>query len=183
LRKLKLTDEIRNLLKKPLGTLIEGTQDETIEELRKIVETEKPKIIVAVGDAVSQNMVNHGINANIYIIDYKTMRTPIEYHKLNVAISTQVKNPAGEITEEAWNNIKELVHQTKTAEIIVDGEEDLLTLPAIAQAPIDSLIIYGQPEVGIVVVKVTDKKKKEIKEIVYKMQVLNRRKKASSGKS
>ena len=169
MRKLKLTDKIRNLLKQPLGTLIEGTQDETMEELRKIIEIEKPKIIVAVGDFVSQNMVNHDINANIYIIDYKTMRNPVKYHKLNAAISTKVKNPAGEISEEAWNNIKKLIHQTKTAEIIVDGEEDLLTLPAIAQAPINSLVVYGQPEVGIVVVKVTDKKKKEIKEIISKM--------------
>jgi hypothetical protein len=177
LRKLKLTDEIRTLLKQPLGTLIEGTQDETMEELRKVIEIEKPKIIVAVGDSVSQNMVNHGINANIYIIDYKTMRNPVKYYKLNAAISTRVKNPAGEISEEAWNNIKELIHQTKTAEIIVDGEEDLLTLPAIAQAPINSLVIYGQPEVGIVVVKVTDKKKKEIKEITSKMQAPKRSKK------
>ena len=52
MRKLKLTDKIRNLLKQPLGTLIEGTQDETMEELRKIIEIEKPKIIVAVGDFV-----------------------------------------------------------------------------------------------------------------------------------
>ena len=179
MRKFKLTDEIRNLLKQPLGTLIEGTQDETMEELRKIIEIEKPKIIVAVGDSVSQNMVDHGINANIYIIDYKTMRKPVKYYKLNAAISTRVKNPAGEITEEAWNNIKELIHQTKTAEIIVDGEEHLLTLPAIAQAPIDSLIIYGQPEAGIVVVKVTDEKKKEIKEITSKMQAPKRKKKTS----
>ena len=41
--------------------------------------------------------------------------------------------------------------------ILVDGEEDLFALPAIFLAPINSLVLYGQPNKGFVLVKVTDK--------------------------
>ena len=40
--------------------------------------------------------------------------------------------------------------------ILVDGEEDLLALPAIFLAPINSLVLYGQPNQGFVLVKITD---------------------------
>jgi len=170
LRNLKLTKELRILLKLPLGKLISGTQDETMAELRKIIAAEKPNKIIAVGDSVSQNLSKHGIDVNIYIIDYKIMRNPIDPYKLSTAISVEVNNPAGEITEEAWNKIKELLQQDLKAKIIVDGEEDLLTLPAILHAPNGSFVVYGQPGIGIVIVKVTEEKKKEVEKIISKMQ-------------
>jgi uncharacterized protein (UPF0218 family) len=37
---------------------------------------------------------------------------------------------------------------------MVTGEEDLITLPLVAYAPIGSIILYGQPSQGIVVVRV-----------------------------
>jgi hypothetical protein len=41
--------------------------------------------------------------------------------------------------------------------IKVIGEEDLIALPLIAYAPIDSVILYGQPSEGIVVVRVMNR--------------------------
>jgi uncharacterized protein (UPF0218 family) len=38
----------------------------------------------------------------------------------------------------------------------VEGEEDLLTLVAMAVAPLGSFVIYGQPGEGLVVVEVDD---------------------------
>lgn len=38
--------------------------------------------------------------------------------------------------------------------MIVDGEEDLLTLVAMAVAPLGSFVIYGQPREGVVLVEV-----------------------------
>jgi hypothetical protein len=58
-------------------------------------------------------------------------------------------------------------HQTK---IVVEGEEDLLTLIAIMNAPQESLVVYGQPHEGIVVVKVTEDKKTEISELLKAMK-------------
>jgi hypothetical protein len=53
---------------------------------------------------------------------------------------------------------------------VVEGEEDLLTLVAVVEAPENSLVVYGQPREGLVVVKVDEKIKKRVKEIVDSME-------------
>ena len=55
--------------------------------------------------------------------------------------------------------------------IVVDGEEDLLTLIAVLYAPENSFVIYGQPHSGIVVVKVTDQRKCQVQEFLNAMKV------------
>ena len=52
--------------------------------------------------------------------------------------------------------------------IKVKGEEDLLALPAILLAPLHSIMLYGQMDMGIVMVEVTEEKKKEVMEILKK---------------
>jgi hypothetical protein len=54
--------------------------------------------------------------------------------------------------------------------ILVKGEEDLAALPAIALAPISSVVIYGLPDEGAVSVIVTESKKKEIQSLLDKMK-------------
>lgn len=49
--------------------------------------------------------------------------------------------------------------------LLVEGEEDLLTLAAILSAPDRALIIYGQPKKGSVIVKVGDK----VRELAHKV--------------
>lgn len=46
--------------------------------------------------------------------------------------------------------------------LLVDGEEDLLALPAIVHAPIGGVVYYGQPQQGLVEVMVTEEKKREV---------------------
>jgi len=45
--------------------------------------------------------------------------------------------------------------------LVVDGEEDLLALPAIIHAPRGSILYYGQPNKGLACVIVTNEKKHE----------------------
>ena len=40
--------------------------------------------------------------------------------------------------------------------LLVDGEEDLATLPAVLAAPDGASVVYGQPGEGMVLVTVTD---------------------------
>jgi hypothetical protein len=58
--------------------------------------------------------------------------------------------------------------------VVVDGEEDLLTLVAVLHAPEKSLVVYGQPQEGIVVVRVTKQKKEMIRRIVEAMEMLSK---------
>ena len=54
--------------------------------------------------------------------------------------------------------------------MIVKGEEDLLALPAILFAPLNSVVLYGQIDLGVVMVEVTEEKKKGVEEILKKFQ-------------
>ena len=87
-----------------------------------------------------------------------------------------VKNPPGTITEEAIVAIKEALESPKHVHILVDGEEDLLVLIAVFYAPEKSLVVYGQPYEGIVVVKVTSEKKAEAAEILKAMKTVRKAK-------
>jgi hypothetical protein len=39
--------------------------------------------------------------------------------------------------------------------IVVNGEEDLLVIPVCVHAPDNSIVLYGQPNEGLVVVEIT----------------------------
>ncbi len=87
-----------------------------------------------------------------------------------------VKNPPGTITEEAITAIREALESDKHVHVIVDGEEDLLTLIAVLYAPERSLVVYGQPNEGIVIVKVTPEKKADAAEILKAMETVRKAK-------
>jgi uncharacterized protein (UPF0218 family) len=52
----RLTPELRKKLKKPIGTLIRGSFNETMKKLKDLVEKENPPMIISVGDSVSKNL-------------------------------------------------------------------------------------------------------------------------------
>lgn len=74
-----------------------------------------------------------------------------------------VDNPAGIITDELIRTLCEAFASEKLLRIFVRGEEDLATLPVILLAPIGAVVLYGQPDEGVVFVEVTKKKKEEIR--------------------
>ena len=47
-----------------------------------------------------------------------------------------------------------------------------MVLPAILVAPLSSLVLYGQYDLGVVAVKVTEEKKIEVWEVVKKFDIL-----------
>jgi len=98
------------------------------------------------------------------------MRTAIEPLKIAADVEKRIKNPPGTITFEALNAVKEAFETSRTVKIIVDGEEDLLALLAIQYAPENSIIVYGQPREGLVVVRANREKKAEIGKILGEMQ-------------
>jgi GTP-dependent dephospho-CoA kinase len=87
---------------------------------------------------------------------------------------TTTDNQAGTIERRAAGVIRRSIGSylltSKMQVILVNGEEDLMTIPAILISPLDSLVLYGHPEKGIVIVKVTESKKKEVLSIFNKMR-------------
>jgi hypothetical protein len=127
-----------------------------------------------VGDVVSNNMTKHGIFPQVMIVDNRVMREHITPISLDADQILHLKNPPGTLTDQAWSTVKEALSQAQRTKVVVDGEEDLLTLVAVLHAPEKSLVVYGQPQEGIVVVKVTRQKKKMIRRIVEAMEMLSK---------
>lgn len=165
-----LTPTLRKKLKSPLGLLIQGSFRETMRRLKKIIENDKPSTLISVGDVVSSNMIKHGIPPRVLIVDNKVMRKRIAPIQVRVNRTLHLKNPAGTLAEEAWTVMREALRKKRQTRVVVDGEEDLLTLVAALCAPENSLVIYGQPKEGIVVVRVTREKKEHIRQIVDAMK-------------
>ena len=63
--------DFRAELKKPLGELLKGNEEETIPLLKQKIEEEKPKMVLAVGDRVSMTLASLGLKVKLYIYDEK----------------------------------------------------------------------------------------------------------------
>lgn len=169
---LVLKPELRQELRNPLGILIKGTPQKAIEQLEDLISKEKPRLIISVGDVVSQNMLKHGIQPNIVIVDGKVMREKTKPINAKIGKKVVVQNPAATITPQSWVAVKEAVGQETPTLIAIEGEEDLLTLVAVLEAPKNSLVIYGQPREGIVAVKVDEAARNKVKLIINAMETL-----------
>ncbi|MFQ5999373.1 MAG: GTP-dependent dephospho-CoA kinase family protein [Candidatus Bathyarchaeia archaeon] len=141
-----------------------------MKTLKELIKKEKPSKIISVGDTVSDNMTRHGISLQVLIVDNKVMRAPIQPIAVDADQTLHVKNPPGTLTEEAWAVIRKALRGNQRTKVLVDGEEDLLTLVAVLCAPENSLVVYGQPREGIVVVKVTEKSREKMRRIVDAME-------------
>jgi hypothetical protein len=172
----RVTPELRGKLRAPFGMLIQGSFAETMDEMKKIVKLEKPPMIVSVGDRVSRNLHESKMNPQLSVIDNKCMRKNIEPRVFAAEKVIHVKNPQGTITEEAIAAIRTALESDRHVQIIVDGEEDLLTLIAVLYAPENSLVVYGQPYKGIVAVRVTSERKAAATEILKAMKVVRKAK-------
>jgi uncharacterized protein (UPF0218 family) len=157
----RITPELRTKFKEPFGTLLRGSFSETINKLRILVEREKPPVVVSVGDMVSRNLHAAGLSPRLSITDCKSMRKSIKPSTFEAKKTVCVENPQGTITEEAVAAVRKALESAEEVHVVVDGEEDLLTLVAVLYAPVGAFVVYGQPREGVVIVRVTLEKKAE----------------------
>jgi len=155
-------------LKEPFGKLILGDPPKTMPELNSIISRLHPRKVVGVGDVVSRETYAAGIRVDLRIIDHISMRKPTATFNLKPKTTYHVKNPAGVITLESWEAIKRAM-KDDDAVILVDGEEDLLALPCIVESPNNSLVLYGQPSQGLVVVDTSSTVRNEASLILSRM--------------
>jgi len=159
---LKLPPEARPLLKRPLGKLFTNTAS-AVEHIKKV----RPVRLIAVGDTVAAELLGAGFKPDLMVVDFKVKRAPAD-DKTRRAIeaydihSVRVRNPAGTLTPELYNIFETIKIPAK---IIVEGEDDLATLPAVLNAPVGSIVAYGQPNEGMVLVEVDEQKKREFRKL------------------
>lgn len=170
---MKLENTLRSEFKKPLGKLY-SSFDDAVNDI-KIA-----KFLISVGDATTKNLVVNDIFPNISIIDNLIQRKIHNYKIIYTNNILRAKNPPGTITENLWETIeKAFTNSTnvKNQLIIVDGEEDLAVLPCIIMAPDESVVLYGQPNEGLVFVDVNSVKNKagELVKSLKKINNINHR--------
>ena len=149
---MKLPDSFRTQFKTPLGTLLPIGQD-TKENIEKYLSNNP--YIITVGDQTTEKMINFGLIPSLQIIDGFEKRQKRDLPKLGGATELKIDNPATEITLESIEMIKKAFTMSSPVRITIFGEEDLLVLPVCLYAPDNSIVLYGQPNEGLVLVEIT----------------------------
>ncbi len=162
------------MLKGPLGRLYKGEGLECVEAMKE--ELLRAKKIAAIGDMTTFYLLKASILPDLAVVDNKTKRKQVPDHIMqnldhDSYKTIEVKNPAATLTKELIDLIRDSLNGDERVKIIVDGEEDLATLPAILYAPLGSVVVYGQPNEGSVLVDVTPEMKLHIAEFMKKMIV------------
>jgi len=171
-------EEHLSILKKPFGDLIrkENITKESIIKIINSYKDDNQTSIVTVGDATTERILSYGIYPKIAIIDgveRRIRRPELKNSEIIKAYSNNNKikfykctNRQGTISKEAYHIIEKIIERNEDAMVFVDGEEDLLALPVFALARDQSVVLYGQPLEGIVVVKIDNKLKKKAQDLL-----------------
>jgi len=162
----RLPEKLRDQLKKPLGILIKDS-DTTKENISKNIP--KGAFVITVGDATTEKMVQFGFNPSLQIVDSLEKRAKRDLPEGKVETVLTCTNPAAEITEESISVIRKAFGMVSPVRIVVSGEEDLLVLPVVVYAPNNSVIFYGQPNEGLVIVHVTEEIRNRARSIMNSM--------------
>ena len=164
-----LPENQREYFKEPLDELL--CKKERIEQIiRKISCDESIPKIISVGDVVTQTLIANSVVPDLAIIDEQVQRKKIVSQDYSFFEQEVAVNPAGYITKTAWEKIRSTLKKDDNKIIIkIAGEEDLLVLPVIIEAPHNSKVLYGQPNEGVVLVTVTKKTKQKAKELLLRM--------------
>jgi uncharacterized protein (UPF0218 family) len=161
----KLPAEMRDELKEPLGEVYTDTD-------ALLAAAGEP--IVAVGDIVTYHLLEAGRRPEVAIVDGKTKRERVERDVLNAIESFEdridIANPQSTITDDLLEAIATALADPGPTVIVVDGEEDLASLPAVLSIPDGGSVVYGQPDEGMVLVPVEDGVRERCRALIGRMQ-------------
>lgn len=153
----KIDENSIDEFKKPLGKLYVDFED-------AIPMIKEASFLISVGDQTTKNLVDIDLIPDLGIIDNRIQRKDHNYDIIRTENILDADNPAGTITENLWETIEEAISLTLEDSgnriIVVKGEEDLAVLPCLLIAPEDAVILYGQPNEGLVFVNVCEGKSK-----------------------
>ena len=153
----RLDENLIGEFKAPLGKLYVDFED-------AIPMIKEASFLISVGDQTTKNLVDNDLIPDLGIIDNRIQRKDHNYDIIRTENILDADNPAGTITENLWETIDEAISLTLEDDenriIVVKGEEDLAVLPCLLIAPEDAVILYGQPNEGLVFVNVFEGKGK-----------------------
>lgn len=163
-----LPQNLRDSLKKPLGVLIRDS-DTTKENILKNIPADS--FVITVGDATTEKLIKYGIIPSLQIVDGLEKRSKRELPSSSAKTTFSCDNPPAQITQESIDVIKKALKEPP-ARIKVIGEEDLLVLPVCVYAPENSVVLYGQPNEGLVIVEINSETRNKAESIMNSMKMM-----------
>jgi uncharacterized protein (UPF0218 family) len=164
----ELPPKLRSRLARPLGRLFSAKQAKG-RAFGKLV-SDAP-MVITVGDRVTETVFKLGRIPDIQVVDGRERRRKREPPDVPHVRLIEVINPPGALTKEAIQGVRSAILGKKPARVLVEGEEDLVAIPAIALAPATAVVFYGQPGEGIVAVKADSRVKARNNVILAQMGV------------
>jgi len=130
--------------------------------------------VIAVGDVVTAHLVRAGRVPDVAVVDGRTKREAVSTATADalegLPDGERVENPAGELTERLLRALTAAIDATEPRVLDVDGEEDLATLPAVVAAADGTGVVYGQPDEGMVLVRVTPETRAEMADLLERFE-------------
>jgi len=167
LKAFKVSEELRRDLSRPWGLVITNNEVES-GKLEETLEGMRADLVVTVGDVTTYTFLKRGLKPRVAIIDMRTLRGPYQVDlKKCMRVVCEVVNPPGHIVSTMVEEIGKALEEGGL--VVVRGEEDLLVIPSILALPEGAIVAYGQPGVGVVLIKVDKDKKEKAKELLMSM--------------
>ncbi|MDI9620105.1 MAG: DUF359 domain-containing protein [Candidatus Nezhaarchaeota archaeon] len=164
----RVNEKLRGELSKPWGTLLTNEEIASggLEEALRLL---RPTLVVTVGDVTTHLFLERGIDVRAALVDMRTLRGPYCSSLLNkLPLTCELVNPPGHIISSAMEHI---VRAADVGGLLkVRGEEDLLVIPAVLALPEGAVVAYGQPRVGVVLIRVDKNKKEKAEEMLRLME-------------
>ncbi|RLG19295.1 hypothetical protein DRN67_03070 [Candidatus Micrarchaeota archaeon] len=162
----KLTDELREEVREPFGEVF---------DLSTVIERVKSKtgMLVSVGDECSIGFLKAGIRPEVMVYDFKIKRKEIDEESKRLLESIEGKKSTVPNEPSTIDPLMEAAVKRglrgKTNKIFVEGEEDMAALVALMHAADGTLIAYGQPDEGIVLIESNEKMRNKARAVYRKM--------------
>jgi len=165
---LSLPSALRDEFKEPLGPVY-------TDAAALLADAGRP--VIAVGDVVTYHLRAAGHPPAVAVIDGRTEREAVA-DEIREALSdpdnrVEVANEPGTLGEPLLTALADAIDghgsESDPVTVVVDGEEDLATLPAVLVAPTGATVVYGQPGEGMVRVAVTSETKAEMRSLLERM--------------
>jgi len=161
----RLPESARASFKEPLGPVFTDALD--------LLEGAGEPLI-AVGDVVTAHLGEAGVTPHVAVVDGKTERERVDPEvessippaDRTVAVSAEAATLSVGLVEA----LVEAVDAEGSTRIVVEGEEDLATVPAVLYAPAEATIVYGQPGEGMVRVTVTAGLRERVRDLAEEME-------------
>jgi GTP-dependent dephospho-CoA kinase len=150
-----------------VGTLYRAEQlheSEFLDALRS------SPLVITVGDRVTESLQALGRTPDVQVVDEVERRVKRSAPDARFVRLLRAVNPAGTITLGAIEAVRNALEGEKPARVLIEGEEDLLAIPAIEAAPAGSTLFYGQPGEGVVMVRIDERAKASVKRTFARMK-------------